>query len=131
MVNEVERRTLLSAEQCGEARIVGLGLTHRVGVIAQLAQPFAIDLGEGPAVERGAALIAMLLDQHAVERAAEQRRAFLALADEKIGETLQPRQHGDEAGPDEIVEFFCLHLSAPRRLGECWPRRNTLRESRG
>ncbi len=128
----IEGLALLPAEEQREARIVGLGLTHRIGMATQLVEPELIDLGEGPAIERGAALIAVLLDQHALQRAAKQRRALLALADEKVGKALQPRQHRDEAGPDGIVEFFCLHLkSSPRRLGECWPRGNTPRESRG
>ena len=62
----------------------------------------------------------------------KQRGAFLALADEKIGEALQPRQHGDKAGPDRIVEFFCLHLkSSPAAWVRAGCAGNTPRESRG
>ena len=76
---------------------------------AQLGEPKLVDLGEGPAIERGPALITMLLGKHELERPAQQRRTLLARADEKIGKALQPRQHRDEAGPDGIVEFLCLH----------------------
>ena len=39
-------------------------------MVAQLGEPQLIDLGEGPAIERGPPLIAMLLGQHALQRAA-------------------------------------------------------------
>ena len=105
----IEGLAILLAEELREARIVGLGLTHRIGMAAQLGEPELVDLGEGPAIERGPALITVLLGKHELQRAAQQRRALLAPADEKIGKALQPRQHRHKAGPDGIVEFFCLH----------------------
>ncbi len=100
---------VLVAEQLRKARIVGLGLRKRIGMVAQLGEPEPIDLGEGPAIERRAALITMLLGEHELQRAAQQRRSFLARTYQKIGKALQPRQHRDEAGPDGIVEFLRLH----------------------
>jgi hypothetical protein len=70
----------------------------------------AIDLGKGPAVERGPALIAVLLGKYAIERAAEKGRALLALADEDIGKALEPRQYGNESRPYGILEFLRLHF---------------------
>jgi hypothetical protein len=82
-------------------------------VIAKLVQPVAIDLGEGPAVERRSALVAMLLGQHAGERAAEQRDPLVALADKEDREAHESRQHGDEARPHLVVEILCLHGDPP------------------
>src|SRR5512144_3080068 len=47
-------------------------LAQRVGVIAELCEPQPVDLGEGKAVERGAALIAVVLGEHAQKRAAKE-----------------------------------------------------------
>ena len=41
----IEGLAILPAEELGEARIVGLGLTHRIGMAAQLGEPKLIDLG--------------------------------------------------------------------------------------
>ena len=34
-------------------------------------------------------------------------------ADQQVGEAPEPRPHGDEAGPNRIVAFLCLHLKVP------------------
>ncbi len=74
----------------------------------------------------------MLLGQHQLKRTAKERGRFTPLADEKIGEALEPRQHGNEPRPYRIVEFLCLHLAPPRRvLSEHRLRRNIRRESKG
>ena len=77
------------AEQSPEARIARLG----TGVIAALLEPKTVDLGKGPTIERGAALIAMLFGEHAPERAAEQASAGAPFAGEEVGEAHEPRQH--------------------------------------
>ena len=135
-IDEEQRETLLRRQareeargrahrphrrKLGEALLVDLRLPHRVGVVAELGEPLAVNLGEGPAVERPAPLIAMLLGEHEMKRAAKQRGRLRPLADEEIGEALEPRQHGDEPRPYGVVEFFCLHLrSPPPRSRECW-----------
>ena len=91
-------------------------------MIAALLEPETVDLGEGPTIERGAALIAMLFGEHAPERAAEQASAGAPFAGEEVGEAHEPRQHGNEPGPDQFIEIFRLHFSVPRRLAACWPR---------
>ena len=95
-----------------------LCLTERLRLIAMLVEPQRIDLGERPAIERRPALIAMMLVEHAEERAAKQRPALLLLADEHIGEALEPRQHGDQPLPYGVVAKSCLH-GAPRRIKLC------------
>ena len=55
----------------------------------------------------------MLLGEHDIQRAAEQRGRRAALADQEVGEALQPRQHGDQARPYRVVKKFCLQLAAP------------------
>src|SRR6185437_11085200 len=63
----IEGPAVLVAEELREAGIVGLGLAHRIGMAAQLGEPELIDLGEGPAIERGPALIAVLLGKHELQ----------------------------------------------------------------
>jgi hypothetical protein len=109
----VDLRTCLFAEEKLEARVVSLRLAHGIGMAAQLGQPMPIELGEGPAIERRAPLVAVLLGEHALKRPAEECRAFLARAHHEAGKTLQPRQHGNEAWPYGVVEFLCLHLIVP------------------
>ncbi len=82
-------------EQPVKTRLARFRLAERIGVIAQLMQPQLVDLGERPAIERGAPLIAVLLSKHADERPAKESLALLFLADKNVGETLEPRQHGD------------------------------------
>ena len=62
---------LFALEKADDSKLIiaGFGPTHRVGVVAQLMQPQPIDLGEGTAIERRAALIPVLLGEHAAERA--------------------------------------------------------------
>src|SRR5262245_47409296 len=115
------------AEERGEARVA----RFRAGVLAALLEPEPVGLGEGPAIERGSALIAMLFGEHAPERPAEKASAGAPVASEKIGEAHEPRQHRNEPGPNRLVEIFRLHFSVPRRLGACWPRREYPRESKG
>jgi hypothetical protein len=92
---EVRRqRIALGSEQLGEARRLDL-----IGVIAELDEPPAINLGEGPRVERPPRLITMLLSEHQMECAAQQRGRLAPFADENIGEALEPRQHGNEPRP--------------------------------
>ena len=105
----VDRLSILAAEETRKARIVDLGLPHRVGVIAQLVEPKPVDLGEGPTIKRGAALIAVLLSEHALQRAAEKRRTGAPFPGQKVGKPLEARQHGNEPDPDGIVEILCLH----------------------
>ena len=124
--------SLVIADELGEAFLVDLRLPHRVGVIAELGEPLAVNLGEGPTVERPSPLIAMLLGEHEMKRAAKERGRLRPLADKEIGEALEPRQHGDEPRPYGIVEFFCLHArSPPPRSRECRLRGNIPRESKG
>src|SRR5262245_34519071 len=115
------------AEERGEARIARFGAS----VLAALLEPEPVDLGEGPAIERGAALIAMLFGEHAPERSAEKASAGAPVAGEKVGEAHEPRQHRNEPGPDRFIEIFRLHFSVPRRLGTCWREREYHRESKG
>src|SRR5512145_1458117 len=82
-----------------EILLARLCLTERFGMIAKLDQPQRIDLGEGPAVERSSPLIAVMLVEHAKERAAKERLAFFFLAGEHIGKALEPWQHEDELTP--------------------------------
>jgi hypothetical protein len=89
--------------------ILDLRLAHRVDVVTELAEPMAVDLTEGPHIERGAALIAVLLCKHALKSAAKQGRALVPGADKQVGEAHQPRQHDDEAGAYRVMEFLCLH----------------------
>ena len=96
-------------EQPVETRLARFRLAERIGVIAQLMQPQSVDLGERPAIERGAALIAVMLGKHAHKRAAKESLALLFLADQHVGEALEPRQHGDQAMPDGLLMNFCLH----------------------
>ena len=97
------------AEQPIEARLARFRLTEGIGVIAQLMQPQLVDLGERPAIERGPALIAMLLGKHSEKRPAKESLTRFFFADQDIGETLEPRQHGDQAMPDGLLMNFCLH----------------------
>src|SRR5262245_25281704 len=116
------------AEERGEARIA----RFRAGVLASLLEPEPVDLGEGPAVERGAALIAMLFGEHAPERPAEKASAGAPVASEKIGEAHEPRQHRNEPGSDRLVEIFRLHFSVPPPFGCVLATSgNTPRESKG
>src|SRR6185503_7973185 len=71
-----------------ESLLTRLCLTERLGMIAETAEPQRIDLGEGPAIERGSPLIAMMLVEHAKQRAAKERLALLLLAGEHIGKAL-------------------------------------------
>src|SRR4029450_540256 len=123
----VEPMSPRRAEQRGEARIA----RFRAGVLAALLEPEPVDLSEGPAIERGAALIAMLFGEHAPERPAEKASAGAPVAGEKVGEAHEPRQHRNEPGPARFIEIFRLHFSVPRRLGACWPRAGIPRESKG
>jgi hypothetical protein len=107
----------LLAEQAREACIFDLRLAHGIDVVAQLAEPMPINLAKGPDIERHAALIAMLLGQHALKRSAKKGRALFPRADQQVGKAFQPRQHGDEAGPYGVVESLCLHLVVPPPLG--------------
>ena len=113
------------AEENREAPIARLGLACGAGAISALLKPEPVDLGKGPTIERGAALIAMLFDEHEPERAADKAGASPAVAGEKVGETHEPGQHGNEPGPDRFVEIFRLHFSVPRRLGGAGTSGNT------
>ena len=74
--------------------VMGVGaLVMTTGVIAALLEPETVDLGKGPTIERGAALIAMLFGEHAPERPAEQASAGAPFAGEEVGEAHEPRQH--------------------------------------
>src|SRR4029077_17274262 len=92
-------------------------LAQRVGVIAQLGEQQPIDLGEGPAIERGAALIAVMIGKHAQKRAAKEGLALPLLADQHVGKTLEPWQHGDELMPQGWAMGACLHAWFPPPLG--------------
>lgn len=107
-----------------EARF-DLGLAHRLGMIAKLLQPEPVNLGEGPSVERRATLIAILLGEHALEGAAEKRRAVLLVADENIGKALQPGQKNDEPLPKGIMALACLNHAA---FPTAWMRVGPLRK---
>ncbi|ODS03658.1 hypothetical protein AUC71_08480 [Methyloceanibacter marginalis] len=82
-------------------------------MVAQLVQPVTIDLAKGPDIDRRAALIAMLLGEHASECAAEQALAFVARTDQHVGKAFQPGQHRNEARSYGVMVIFCLHALLP------------------
>ncbi len=147
-VDEEQRETLLRGKAREEARRQRIARHRRTSSAKLASSTFAcpigsawspssashcpVNLGEGPTVERPAPLIAMLLGEHEMKRAAKERGRLPPLADEEIGEALEPRQHGDEPRPYGVVEFLCLHLAVPRRVRvSAGSRGNIPRESKG
>ncbi len=97
-------------ERCGVDRL----LSRQTAVDGTLSEPPPVNLGESPGVERPAPLIAVLLGEHQVKRAAKERGGSRPLADENIGEALEPRQMSDQPRPDLVMEIFRLHFGSPR-----------------
>src|SRR5215470_12751369 len=83
------RRIAVSADQLDKTCLVDTPRPHkRLFVIVKLGEPLLINLGEGPRVECSPSLIAMLLGEHVVKRAAKKRGRLDTLADKEVGEAL-------------------------------------------
>jgi hypothetical protein len=57
-----------------------------------------------------------MIGKHALKRSAKEGLALSLLADQHVGKTLEPRQHGDELMPHRLAMDACLHAWFPPPL---------------